>query len=307
MTRKASTCAAFDHLLILALAGVEPVIAPLRDESARTVIPSHIAEDDRLRSLKMRQLILEESPNERQLAPTRIPKVLIQFWHDISALPSDVLECIDSWKPLENQGFKRILFDDFKARRFIFKHFGRRYVTAFDQCHHPAMRCDYFRLCYMVRHGGFYVDADEFYQGGDCEYLFHDSLIKIQPLCYDIADETMVPVDIFTKKQNDSPLWIFYVNNNPIIAPADHPVTRLALSRSTELLLSDEGKPLDIQSTTGPGNLTASLVKHAVASALAGRKRDFSLLDNWGTISVSRWPLSYRNDERNWRLWNPME
>ena len=305
MTRKASTCTAFDQLLKLALAGVESAIAPLRDELVGAVIPSHIAEDDQLRSLKMRQLIFEESPNERQFAPMRIPKVLIQFWHDTSELPSDVLECIDSWKPLESQGFRRILFDDLKARRFIFKHFGRRSVTAFDRCHHPAMRCDYFRLCYMVRHGGFYVDADEFYQGGNCEYLFNDSLIKIQPLCYDISDATMVPVDIFTKEQNDSPHWIFYVNNNPIIAPAAHPLTRLALSRSTELLLSDEEVPLDIQSTTGPGNLTASLVKHAVASALAGRERDFSLLDNWETLSVSQWPLSYRNDERNWRLWNP--
>jgi hypothetical protein len=29
------------------------------------------------------------------------------------------------------------------------------------------------------------------------------------------------------------------------------------------------------------------------------------LLANWGAISTSRWSLSYREDDRNWRLWNP--
>ena len=168
------------------------------------------------------------------------------------------------------------------------------------------MRCDYFRLCYILTNGGFYVDADEFYQGGDCEALFLDDHLKIHPLCYDTSSATMVPTDIFTKKQNDSPHWIFYVNNNPLVAPASHPVIRLALARSTRILLSHEQTFPNIQSTTGPGNLTASLVKHAIVSELSGRARDFSLLANWETLSVSRWPLSYRDDERNWRLWNPV-
>jgi hypothetical protein len=36
------------------------------------------------------------------------------------------------------------------------------------------MRCDYFRLCYIYRQGGFYVDADEIYQGGDYHSLYRD-------------------------------------------------------------------------------------------------------------------------------------
>ena len=115
------------------------------------------------------------------------------------------------------------------------------------------------------------------------------------------------PLQTFSQeKQSDSPNWIFYVNNNPLVAPASHPVVRLALARSTRILLSHEEKRLDIQSTTGPGNLTASLVNHVITGVitaeLAGQERDFSLLANWETISISRWPLSYRDDERNWRL-----
>lgn len=114
----------------------------------------------------------------------------------------------------------------------------------------------------------------------------------------------MVDSDVFIGKKTYSPDWIFYVNNNPLVAPAFHPVVRSALARSTRILLSQAGERLDIQSTTGPGNLTASLVQHSIASSVAGKGRDFLLLTNWEAISTSRWPLSYREDERNWRLWN---
>jgi hypothetical protein len=274
------------------------------NESATVTNPSRIAEDEGLRSRHMRRLIQDLVSTESHPTASTIPKVVIQFWHDSKNIPADVQECLDSWKPLDSRGVKRVLFDDYTARRFISKSFGRHHVAAFDRCHHPAMRCDYFRLCYIDRHGGFYVDADEFYQGGDYDSLFQDNRLKIQPLCYDIPSATMVPYDVFTREQDDSPNWIFYVNNNPLVAPGAHPVVRLALRRSTRILLSDGGKRLDIQSTTGPGNFTASLVKHAIISELAGQARDFSLIANWEAISVSRWPLSYRNDERNWRLWS---
>jgi hypothetical protein len=114
----------------------------------------------------------------------------------------------------------------------------------------------------------------------------------------------MVQTAVFIGTQPDSPDWVLYVNNNPLIGPPSHPVIRLALDRSTRILLSHSGKRLDIQSTTGPGNLTASLVRHSIASKLAGNARDFLLLTNWDAMSISRWPLSYRDDGRNWRLWN---
>ncbi len=267
--------------------------------------PSHIAEDDRLRSRHMRELVQETAPTDAPAGPANIPKVIVQFWHDSSAIPPDVCECLDSWQPLTGQGFKQVLFDDNEAKRFITSQLGGPYVAAFDRCRHPAMRCDYFRLCYILTRGGFYVDADEVYQGGDCQSLFRDNRLKIQPLCYDTLSDTMVQADAFIRNRTYSPDWIFFVNNNPLVAPASHPVIRLALARSTRLLLRNRGGQLDIQSTTGPGNLTASVVRHSVASTLAGKTGDFLLLTNWEAMSISRWPLSYRDDERNWRLWNP--
>lgn len=266
--------------------------------------PSHVAEDDRLRCCHMRELIQEGHSIDSPSGPVKIPKVLIQFWHDLVALPADVRDCLDSWEPLTTRGFRRVLFDDSEARTFIRRRLGDPYVAAFDRCRHPAMRCDYFRLCYIYRHGGFYVDADEVYQDGDCESLYRDNRLKIQPLCYDTRTDTMVHPDAFIGKKIYSPDWIFYVNNNPLVAPAFHPIVRSALARSTRILLSQASQRLDIQSTTGPGNLTASLVQHSIASSVAGKGRDFLLLTNWEAISTSRWSLSYREDERNWRLWS---
>jgi hypothetical protein len=265
--------------------------------------PSNIAEDDRLRSGYVRELIQRADAAPSASDGAAIPRVICQFWHDRAAIPRDVIECLNSWEPLVTQGFKRLLFDDDDARRFIAKRFRGRYVAAFDRCQHPAMRSDYFRLCYMYELGGFYVDADEVYQGADCQGLLSDTKLKVQPLCYDALRHSMVEPAEFLRNGADSPSWTFYINNNPLIAPANHPVIRLALTRSTRLLLRGHGGQRDIQSITGPGNLTASLVKYATDANLAGQGLDFVILSNWNDISISRWPLSYRQDDRNWRLW----
>jgi hypothetical protein len=266
--------------------------------------PVRTAEDDVLRSAHMRNLVKGPALMKSRPRGAQIPRVIVQFWDDPFRLPSDVRECLDSWQPLARSGFERVLFDDTRARRFISKVFGGIFVAAFDRCHHPAMRCDYFRLCFMLARGGFYVDADERYLGTSCEELFLNNMLKVQPLCYDLETDSMVPTRVFRHDQDYSPNWIFYVNNSPLVAPPLHRVIKLALARSTRILLTGSEHP-DIQSTTGPGNLTASLVRHSLACQGAGQARDFALLDNWESISVSQWPLSYREDARNWRLWKP--
>ena len=267
--------------------------------------PVRAAEDAGLRSAHVRELLQRPAPTKSRPRPPPIPRVIIQFWDDPFRLPSDVRECLDSWQPLAKSGFTRVLFDDDRASRFISGVFGPTFVAAFDRCHHPAMRCDYFRLCYLLARGGFYVDADEFYLGGSCDELFLNDMLKVQPLCYDLATDSMVPSEVLRKRALSSD-WIYYVNNNPLVAPPFHPVIRLALARATRILLNESGHP-EIQSTTGPGNLTASLVRHSLTCELAGKEQDFGLVENWETISTSRWPLSYRDDIRNWRLWNPSE
>ncbi len=252
------------------------------------------------------QWLLHRAPAEqrqRQRVKDGIPRVVVQYWHDFNDLPQDVEACLNSWKELENEGFDWQCFDDGRARAFIAEHYAPEQVEAFERCYHPAMRCDYFRMCYILKCGGFYVDADEVYNGAGCEQLFLDDAIKIQPLCYDTKTEAMVAPEQFLTDTTFPSTRIFYVNNNPIVAPPGHDVIRLALRRSTCILLRRTERP-EIQSTTGPGNLSACLVRYVIDKLRNHDEWDFTFLRDWKRISACQWFLSYRDDERNWRLLN---
>lgn len=263
-------------------------------------------EDDDLRSSFIRDLTLQqlEHPaslhtDNQELSPL-IPKKLIRYWHDQHNVPEDVMVCLRSWDRLLDDGFECSMFNDESAMAFIAERFGAKECKAFSLCYHPAMRCDYLRMCVLLAEGGLYVDADDVLLGDNWKYLFHDGTLKVQPLCYDIQSSSMVPaVDIW---RSDLPTTerIFYINNDPIVAPAGHPVLQSALIRATETLLSNVNSP-EIQSTTGPGNFTAALAAHAHKLIREGKSFDFELLRDWEKIAETRWDLSYRNDERNWR------
>lgn len=265
-----------------------------------------IAEDDGLRSEYIRKLVQKPVSSGKRHGAIDIPKVIVQFWHDLDNVPNDVQECLNSWEFLKRRGFKRIIFDDHMARDFICRRFSEKHVAAFDLCCHSAMRSDYFRLCYLLKQGGFYVDADEVCQGGDFHFFFNDGRLKVQPLCYDIFSGKMVQPCIFLKLDVYSPNWIFYVNNNPIIAPLGNQIIQLALERATSILLSRPEERVDIQSTTGPGNLSASLVRYWNCLECKDGDQDFDFLYDWDFFSISKWPLSYRNDKRNWRVWREL-
>lgn len=263
---------------------------------------SETADADRLKSRIMRRLIAASGSAPHLRGRSAPPRLLVQFWDDASTVPSDVQACFDTWAPLESAKFERLLFDDQSARRFIREHFTGRHSRAFDRCVHPAMRADYFRLCFILQVGGVYVDADDEYQGNENISLTDDGLLRLQALCYDIASDSMVDVARAVEEDADDGR-IFYVNNNPLIAAPGHPVLASALERSTTLLLAAGDTDRDIQALTGPGNLTACLIEHAVRQEEAGDVRDFELVTNWDSIAVSKWPLAYRADGRNWRNW----
>ena len=117
-----------------------------------------------------------------------------------------------------------------------------------------------------MANGGVYVDADDVFLGVDFTHLFDDARLKLQPLCYDIDSDEMVQSEFFTGPAAESSGWIFYFNNNPIVAPPGHRVVQRALERSTRILTESAADELpEIQSTTGPGNLTASFVAESVS------------------------------------------
>jgi len=233
----------------------------------------------------------------------KLPKRIVQFWDDLDRLPGDVRECIESWRKTEEQGVERLLFDERKARDFIRRKLGARYKKAYDKCYHPAMQSDYFRLCYILVEGGCYIDADDVYHGSPIQHLFSDGRLKLQPLCYDMSTNKMVPPPLFTEPGANVLSWIFYFNNNPLIAVSGHPIVARALAQATLNLEQDMANGLpEIQSTAGPGNLTKSISDAATENGES--ERALLVLRDWENIAKSSWALSYRNDQRNWRLSN---
>lgn len=262
-------------------------------------------EDHYARSRFIRNLVQNHhNPvNTSSIFTRKPPMRIIQFWDNLDRLPDDVGECIKSWKKMEEQGFKRLLFDKQQARDFIYQKLGLMYLQAYEKCYHPAMQSDYFRLCYIFVEGGCYVDADDVYSGEQIQHLFSDGRLKIQPLCYDTETNMMIPPRIFTKPGADSESWIFYFNNNPLIACCKHPVIEHALIQATLFLERDNVNGLpEIQSTTGPGNLSKSIFDAITENT--DIEHTLLVLCNWENIAKSRWELGYRNDARNWRLSN---
>ncbi len=234
----------------------------------------------------------------------RVPRVLVQYWDSLQNVPEDVARCVASWDALRLRGFDHIVFDDFSGRDFIRDNLGGKHLQAFDICPHPAMRADYFRLCYLVELGGFYADADEVYLGTSVERLVTDGRLKAQPLCYDREDRAMVPWQEAIRRSAPDGRLVFYFNNNPLVSPPQHPILVHALERATRQLLACEPRDLrDIQSIAGPGNLSASLVTLLLAQQ-PDIGIDFVLIDDWERIASTEWDLDYRRDQRNWRRWS---
>jgi mannosyltransferase OCH1-like enzyme len=277
------------------------------DSGSLAGYPHGFEENDQLRSnfirhLTLQQLRADSAVEHRDEGHPRasIPRVLVRFWHDSNDVPPDVQACLESWDPLRSQGIRFRMFCDASAASFIATRFGPREVAAFARCRHPAMRSDYLRLCFLFVEGGLYVDADDVLIGDGWRNVFRNGSLKVQPLCYDVRAGSMVPSAELSRTDLPTGGRVFYVNNNPIAAPAGHQVLRRALARSTSALLGDDPAP-EIQSTTGPGNLTAALAAYARSAHVNHTRAAVELLLDWEQTAEPRWDLEYRNDARNWR------
>ncbi len=280
---------------------------------ARTIAEDHARRSDHVRGLLADSLDSRSDRDAAVDAPrgkhTHTPTI-VRFWHDPGGPPPDVAECLDSWHHVAlAAGAELLLFDDEQARGFIAERYGATSAHAYDTCPHPAMRSDLFRLCWLIASGGVYVDADDALVGELPEGFLTSSRLQLQPLCYDRATDEMVPQRVFLHASPaQSASWTFYANNAPIAAPPDHPVLIAALERALgHIETAASGHQMwDIQATTGPGNLTAALVAHSVELSPTGNRLAVRWLD-WDGVAVSRYPLSYRGDARNWRRWNGTE
>ncbi|GGC89151.1 hypothetical protein GCM10007216_19910 [Thalassobacillus devorans] len=264
---------------------------------------SEVAESDSLRSKYMFENVFRREALDTNSSNSYggIPKHLIQYWDD-AIIPEDVKKVMDTWT---KSGLPKIVFDKKSAGKFISDNFSDKFSEAYERCIHPAMRSDYFRLCYLYKNGGFYVDVDDKFNDVCLNFLFENNNLKVSPLCYDLSADQMVEINHFYYNSEEAnPNYIYYVNNDPILAPAKHPLIGLALDRATYNLLNEATNLKQIQSVSGPGNFSASVVQFFLNNENTNSPLPFELIKNWDEISTPQWNLMYREDQRNWRIWS---
>lgn len=82
---------------------------------------------------------------------------LLQFW---DAEVPDAVQPLLASVQAHNPELDYRCFDDGQAADFIVDNYGADIAQLYRSCAIPAMRSDLFRYCYLLQHGGFYVDAD---------------------------------------------------------------------------------------------------------------------------------------------------
>ncbi len=109
------------------------------------IIPQHTLEE----------LAMRPTPD----GPPAIPRRILQFW-DKPQPPGEVAMLMERCKDA-NPNYEHVLFSDADAEDFIATNYGVGHVETYRGCFHVSAKADFFRLAYLYKLGGFYVDADE--------------------------------------------------------------------------------------------------------------------------------------------------
>lgn len=231
---------------------------------------------------------------------------IIQFW-DTKEVPQEVRKLITGWKDSVPDGC-HILFDEASARKFILEHYPTKFVRAYDLCYHPAMKSDYFRLAYLYLNGGVYIDADEKMLRSIPNMDFSQGeFIMMAPFIRERDDKGRIVgvriTEFLARKHQTADGTECYFANSPIFATKRSEILKIALVRATDLILESKGRGSrrDVHFTTGPTNLTLSLVAHLVHAACAGKPPPNIMILEWFRYSATQVRLEYKNDSRNWR------
>jgi mannosyltransferase OCH1-like enzyme len=91
---------------------------------------------------------------------------IVQFWNS-AEIPNEIQELISSWSTL-NPAENHRVFDSASAQEFVARNYSADVASAFRDITIPAMSCDVFRVAYLLKEGGIYIDC-----GSRC----------LQPIC----------------------------------------------------------------------------------------------------------------------------
>lgn len=92
-----------------------------------------------------------------------IPKVIVQYFPN-PELPKRILVRSKSWK-VNHPRFSFEVYSMESAQQFIKSHFDQHVMDAFNSCDQQTMKQDIFRLAYLYKLGGIFVDINCFCLG----------------------------------------------------------------------------------------------------------------------------------------------
>lgn len=87
----------------------------------------------------------------------KIPKRIVQYWNT-DDIPEEIQQLMHSWEEM-NSEFSYTLYNREKAVEFLNMHYGSEVTALFNIANLPAMQSDIFRVAYILKEGGIYVDA----------------------------------------------------------------------------------------------------------------------------------------------------
>lgn len=164
---------------------------------------------------------------------------IVQYWNS-TVIPHEIQELISSWSNLNPRDNHRV-FDSTAAVEFVAENYDAEITAAFQDITIPAMSCDVFRVAYLLKEGGVYVDC-----GSRC----------LQPIsAWGISSTNLT----LLRK------WHGAVWNGLICAPAGHPWLSELWDRISSVLRDrQEG---NIWALTGPLLFTEIAEKEALMNA----------------------------------------
>ena len=225
-----------------------------------------------------------------------LPKRILQYW-DQSEIPADVARCMATWKIA---GYDHVVFNDEQARDFIKGEYEGRHVQAFDTCNHPAMKSDLFRLGYLYRYGGIYVDSDDCYEGKGLDGLVEGGLFRLKTIALRSLPPGAAPVTQWTPSPDDRTAF----NNNPIFCRAGDEILLRAFERATSTLLAlGKRETYKLLKITGPTNLTLAVYITALDCIRSNTEFYFCPIIRWADIATTSTQLAYQTTDRNWRVY----
>ena len=215
-----------------------------------------------------------------------IPRRIMQYW-DKPTPPDEVVSLMQRCRAA-NPGYVHDLFDDATAQDFLATQYGTGLVDLYRACFHVSAKADFFRLAYLYKQGGFYIDADEV-----CD----------RPL--DSCFRTGEVEQVYTFSRG-LPSCV----NNWFIGAA--PGTRI-IERTLDNCMGNmasvvrHGRKSNVWVLTGPGVLTFSILDLFCQPAehLGGRAFGRTVLLEEGEYRqlFEAPPMQYKNDkDGNWRM-----